>query len=507
MAGKKTRQKMINMMYLVLTAMLALNVSTDVLNGFELMEDSLVRTIESTQSKNQIVLNDITKYAEMNPRKAQAIGDTARWFKTESDSLIQYIQELKERIATYSGGTLEDLKNKEATNAASAIMLSPQIGEGAHLRKRINAYRETALRYIPDQTKREAVEENLTTKASNRFSMGELAWEESLFYNMPTVSAITLLSKIQSDVASAQAEVLHNMANSIDVKDFRVNQIQAYVIPNANTVIRGARYSARVVLAAEDSTKKPQVFIGGKEINGDTYTASGSSLGEHTLNGYIAMTNGEGETSRFPFSQKYTVVEPTATVSASLMNVFYAGFENPVSISVPGIDNRKVTASMTNGTLARNPKGEWVARPSKPGTDAVISIMAEVDGRMQQVSTNTFRVRALPTPSPYLMIDNTERYAGGTVINRNTLLGAQGVGAGIYDGLLNIPFNVLGFDIRISNGGMTQYESSNGNKFSPRQTELIKRMSRGSSFNISNIKVKGPDGIVRQLTSPIEVLL
>lgn len=507
MAGKKTRQKMINMMYLVLTAMLALNVSTDVLNGFELMEDSLVRTIRSTQSQNQIILNDIAKYAEANPLKAQAIRDTASLFKQESDSLINYIQTLKEKIAAYSGGTLEEIKNKEATNAASTVMLSPGIGEGETLRKRIDAYRKMALNFISDSTKRDAVEQNLTTKANNRFSMGDLAWEQSMFYNMPTVSAITILSKLQSDIASAESEVLNNLSKSIDIGDFRVNEINAYVIPNSNNIIRGGRYSARIILAAEDSTKKPQVFIGGKELSGDTYNATASSLGEHTLSGYIAMSNAEGETSRFPFSQRYTVVEPSATVSATLMNVFYAGFENPVSISVPGVPNGKVTATMSNGSLTRKQNGEWVARPAKIGTDAVISVSAEVDGRMQKVSTNTFRVRALPTPAPYLIIDNTERYLGGTIINRNTLLASQGVGAGIFDGLLNIPFTVLSFDIRISNGGMTQYESSNGSKFSSRQTDIIKRMGRGSSFNISNIKVKGPDGIVRQLTSPIEVLL
>lgn len=506
MAGKKTRQKMINMMYLVLTAMLALNVSTDVLVGFDFMEDSIDRTIKSTKNKNQATLSDIHKYAEANPQKAQPTLTRAEEFRAQTDSLINYIQSLKEKIVSHKGGTLSDIQQKDDIDAASQVMLGAGFGEGGRLRKHIDSYREKALIYITDSLKRSAVKQNLTTKVSGSLNVAGLAWENAMFNNMPTIAAITLLSKMQSDILDAENEVLNALYRNIDHKDFRVNEVNAYVLPYSDYVIKGGRYSAKIILAAEDSTKKPEVFVNGQSLDSEMYDIAASKVGEQSVSGYIALEHGDGNISKYPFSKKYTVVEPTATVSASMMNIFYAGFENPVSISVPGIPNDKISASMSNGTLSRKNNGEWVAKPSKVGTDATISVSAEVNGKTQIVSANTFRVRALPLPAPYLTIDAGERYLGGK-IKRESLLLTTGVEAGIFDGLLNIPFNVLGFDIRLSNGGMTQYESSEGNRFSRKQIELIRRMGRGSSFNISNIKVKGPDGIIRQLPNPIEVLL
>lgn len=511
MAGKKTRQKMINMMYLVLTAMLALNVSTDVLKGFELMEDSLARTIRASQVQNQSILDEIAFYADKNPLKAGAAYDSAVVFKQRADSLVSYLQQLKVRIAQEAGGTLDDVRRKDDTEAASRIMLSAVGGEGVRLRKEMDAFREHSISLITDTTKRRAISENLSTKVTGSLALSSLGWENVLFNNMPTVSAIATLSKLQSDLLSAETDVLTTIVKEMDGGDFRVNSVRAHVIPNANTIIRGGKYSARIVLSGEDSTQRPNIYVNDRQMPSaqkGLFETTASSVGEFNLKGFVEMERGDGSTSRFPFTQAYTVVEPSAPVSATLMNLFYAGFDNPVSISVPGVPTNKVSATMSNGTLSRGKEGGWVARPAQVGTDAVITISAELDGKMQPVSRSTFRVRSLPMPAPYLPINNgNDRYLGGTNIDRAQLLAATGIGAGIFDGLLNISFTVLSFDIRLSNGGMTQYEASSGANFSPRQIDLMKRMVRGSSFNISNIKVKGPDGITRQLPSPIEVLL
>ncbi|MGL5772138.1 MAG: gliding motility protein GldM [Bacteroidales bacterium] len=506
MAGKKTRQKMINMMYLVLTAMLALNVSTDVLVGFDFMQESIDRTIKSSKNRNQAALTDIQKYAEANPLKAQPTLGRAEIFKIQTDSLIDYIQLLKEKIVAQKGGSLTDIRQKDDIDAASQVMLGAGFGEGSHLRRQIDLYRENALRFITDSLKRDAVIQNLTTKVTGELNVAGLAWENALFNNMPTIAAVTLLSKIQNDVLDTETEVLNALYRNIDHRDFRVNELNAYVLPSSDHVIRGGRYAAKVILAAEDSTQRPTIEINGMCLQSDVYEIPATQVGEHTLTGHIDLENGNGHTSRFPFSQKYTVIEPSATVSATMMNIFYAGFENPVSISVPGITNHKISASMSNGIISRKDNGEWIAKPAKVGSDAVITVSAEVNGKVQTVSTNTFRVRALPLPAPYLTIDAGERYLGGK-IKRETLLLTKEVEAGIFDDLLNISFAVLGFDIRLSNGGMTQYETSETNRFSKKQLELIRKMGRGSSFNISNIRVKGPDGMIRQLPNPIEVLL
>jgi gliding motility-associated protein GldM len=224
----------------------------------------------------------------------------------------------------------------------------------------------------------------------------------------------------------------------------------------------------------------------------------------------LEVPRGDGTIAQHQFNSSYTVIEPAATVSATMMNVLYAGIENPISISVPGIPTQQVTATMTNGSLTRN--GDmWVARPTNVGSDAQITVTATIDGRSQTVNTTTFRVRKLPNPTPFISFKdaagNTDKYVGGKPFSKALLLQAPGIGAAIDDGLLNISFSVLSFEtVFFDSMGNAIPEVSNGNNFSARQKEQFKRLSRGKRFYISRIKAKGPDGITRDL-SPLEVII
>ena len=142
-------------------------------------------------------------------------------------------------------------------------------------------------------------------------------------------------------------------------------------------------------------------------------------------------------------------MDPTATISATMMNVLYAGIENPISIAVPGIPSNAISASMTNGSLTRN-GNEWSARPDKVGTEAVVTVTATVDGRQQTVATTNFRVRKLPDPMPYIAYKdskgNPERYRGGKPFAKTLLLQAEGISAAIDDDMLNVAYKVLSFE-------------------------------------------------------------
>ncbi|WP_303676633.1 GldM family protein, partial [uncultured Duncaniella sp.] len=226
--------------------------------------------------------------------------------------------------------------------------------------------------------------------------------------------------------------------------------------------------------------------------------------------GYIEVGHGDGSVSRHPFSSSYTVMEPTATVSATMMNVLYAGINNPVSISVPGVPTKDVSAVMTNGTLSRQGNG-WVARPDKVGVDATVTVSAEIDGVRQNVASSTFRVRRLPDPAAYITLtapDGTgNRYRGGKPISKSALASAPGIGAAIDDDMLDIDFRVLGFEtVFFDQMGNAIPEVSQGADFSPRQRDRLKRLSRGKRFYISRIRAKGPDGIERVL-SPMEIIV
>ena len=222
------------------------------------------------------------------------------------------------------------------------------------------------------------------------------------------------------------------------------------------------------------------------------------------------MSHGDGSTTRHDFKSSYTVIEPMATVSATLMNVLYAGIDNPLSISVPGVAMTDISASMTNGTLTRS-GDSWVARPSAVGQDAVVTVTANMDGRPVTMAATKFRVRKLPDPSPYIAFrdkdGNEDHYKGGKPFPKAMLLASPGLGAAIDDGLLDTPFEVEGFEtVFFDSSGNAMPEVSAGSQFSPRQKAQFQRLSRGKRFYISRIRAKGPDGITRDL-SPMEVII
>ena len=315
---------------------------------------------------------------------------------------------------------------------------------------------------------------------------------------------------MQNDIRYAEGEALAHLLTNVDAGDVRVNELNAFVIPDSRIVMRGGKYSARVVLAAVDTTQRPTIIIGGKQINNGLYEFVAGSTGVFDYSGYLEVPRGDGTIARHDFKSSYTVIEPAATVSATMMNVLYAGIENPISISVPGVPTQQVTATMTNGTLSRSGDG-WVARPTNVGSDAVVTVTATIDGHSQTVNTTSFRVRKLPNPTPFISFKdangNTDKYLGGKPFSKALLLQAPGLGAAIDDGLLNISFTVLSFEtVFFDSMGNAMPEVSEGANFSSRQKEQIKRLSRGKRFYISRVKAKGPDGITRDL-SPLEVIV
>ena len=153
------------------------------------------------------------------------------------------------------------------------------------------------------------------------------------------VAAITLLSKLQNDILYAEGEALSSLLSQVDAGDLRVNELNAYVMPQSRLVMRGGKYSANIVLAAVDTTQRPEIFIKGVKLDNDKglYEVNTGSTGNFDYTGWLQVTHGDGTVTRHDFASSYTVIEPTATVSATMMNVLYAGIDNPVSISVPGV--------------------------------------------------------------------------------------------------------------------------------------------------------------------------
>ena len=508
------RQKMINLMYIVLTAMLALNVSSDVLNGFSLVEDGLTRTNNTVSDRNTALYLQLEAFSKQNPQKGKVWYDRATDVRKNTLSLYGYIDSLKLAIvrdADGEDGNVNDIQNQDDLEASSKIMVT--YGNGEKLRQRLTKYSDYISAFIPDAKKRDAIKKALATDPiTQKGTLVKTPWVSGMFENMPVVAAVTLLSKLQNDLLFAEGEALTALLNNVDAGDVRVNQLDAFVIPSSKLVMRGGKYAANIVLAAVDTTQRPSIFINGKMLpeNTRTYELYTGQTGTFTYSGYLEVTRGDGTTSRHPFQSDYTVIEPMATVSATMMNVLYAGIDNPISISVPGVAQNAVSATMTNGSLTRS--GDiWKARPTQVGAECVITVTAAIDGKPQTVSASTFRVRKLPDPTAYIAYKdnhgNEVRYKGSRPLAKSILLSAEGVEAAIDDDLLNVQYTVLDFEtIVFDSMGNAIPEKSNGSKFSERQKTSFRRLSRGKRFYISRVRAKGPDGIIRDL-SPVEVIV
>ncbi|AGB27570.1 gliding motility-associated protein GldM [Prevotella dentalis DSM 3688] len=505
------RQKMINLMYIVLLAMLALNISTEVLNGFAVVEESLNRTTNNASSENEALYGDFKDQMAANPAKVRAWFEKATAVKAMSDSLFNFAQELKVAIVREADGAdadVHNIENIDNVDAAGTVMLAPVTGRGGRLYRAINSYRERILQYITDPQQRRIISSNLSTAVPRKANTLGKNWQEYMFENMPVAAAVTLLSKLQNDVRHAEGDVLHTLVSNIDLKDIRVNKLSAFVVPEKTTLYPGERFTANIVMAAIDTTKQPEIYVNGSRVNtaAGQYSFTAGGVGDHQFSGYILMRNANGDVLRRDFLQKYSVIPVPggATVAADLMNVLYAGYRNPISVSVPGVPQNAVSVSMSGGSLSAAGAGRYVAVPSAVGHDVTFHVSARDGGKLRSFPPFTFKVRRLPDPTPYIAL-GTDRFKGGSLA-KASLMGASTLSAAIDDGILDIQFQVSSFSaVFYDNMGNAVQMASSGAGFTDRMREQFRRLSHGRRFYITEVKAVGPDGISRTLPGAMEV--
>ena len=538
---------MINLMYVVLMAMLALNVSSDVLQGFSLVDQMLRRKVETASAGNSLLLNDIQEAMKNNPEATKEWFDKSQQVKKASDELYKYLEDLKVTIvkeADGENGDIHNISSKENLEAGTYVMVAQKKGE--ELFAKINEYRHFMQQMIIDPQKRNNVLQNLSTDLPGKKNTSARQWASYNFEHIPVAADIVLLSKFQDDVRYAESEALHGfLANtSINELDIRVNDVRAYVIPNSRTINQGEKYSAQVVVAAVDTTQSPEVYVNNTllESGNGKFETIASSPGEHSFSGYVLLRKRDGSVIRRNFFQTYNVIpmkgpgekpaekpkeEPKkggddeeakkskskapapkigfATVSATLMNVLYAGFENPISISVGGASS--IQASMTGGTFTDLGNGKYTAVPSTVGQDVTISVSASVGGHTEHIGDFPFRVRKLPDPTPYIQTGADDHFKGGRM-PKQALLAQSGIKAAIDDGLLNIPFSVTGFKmVMFDRMGNAVVEASNSANFTEAMKAQMRDMQRGQRFFITEVNAIGPDKIARTLPTAMPIIV
>ena len=500
------RQRMIGMMYLVLTAMLALNVSSEILNGFGLVDDSLRNTIASSDVRNNDMYKDFDLMYEKNPAKVKEWLDKAKEVQSKSNDLYDYIKEFKYEILKLSDGKNADkdgvnIINKENLDAPSEYALTR--GNGKILREKIDSYRNFL---IANSEGNEAKQKMYQTM----FETGGRKWEIKLFEFMPVSAAITILTKYQSDIRTAEAELVQYLKGQTDFSDFRVNKVQAYVVPNSRYVIQGGRYSADIILAATDSTRQYEYYVNGAKIpvTGSSkmgkYEFIASKTGTFKYSGQIRMPGNDGDWRTYNFTEEYTVGKPTATISNEDLNVVYRGIDNRFSVSVPGIPAENVRVKVEGGTATRTAEGNFTIRADRDGEINVL-VSAVVEGREQPMGSSVFRVKYLPDPKAFLQVMD----AGGVPrllqegrVSRRQMQNAKLIASYGEDELVKANFTITGFTMQTIIGVVT----GTSGELNARQSGQLDQLEGGDFIHLKNIKAVGPDGKTRSL-SPITVEL
>lgn len=511
---------MINMMYLVLTAMLALNVSWEVLQAFVNMEEGFQQTMRIVREDNHKAFLRFREIAKEQPLKADSLMQLAAKVKERTEILYRFIDSLKLEIVHKSEGDKSKaiidgeiraklIENLDDTDSGSRVLVGSEESKGAayELKDRIDSHREFLLSFAtsPDpkdsilraiitgllDTERKNTEGTVKTKTAQ--GGVEKDWAHLMFDNTPIISSIALLSTLQMNILNSESSMFNYFLSKVGEEDFKFSKVQVIVRSNTDYVVKGSEYKAEIFLAAyNDNDDSGMILnINGREYKPGTdgkihFTGPSSTAGPMSIGGTLKYRQPDGQITEEPLRIIYQVIEPVATVSPSKMNVLYAGVENPLDISVgAGVSIDKIRAEI-NGTPIQRKGNSFVVTPSASLKTVDIAVSAEINGEWKNMGTSKFRIKQVPIPSPVL--DGVT----GRTATKNELSASQGLIARMpSDFEFDLKMTVVSFTVStVSNDGYTRDETSNSAQFTQAQYGLFKNLRANSQVVFTNIKAK-----------------
>ena len=530
--GKETpRQKMIGMMYLVLTALLALNVSREVLDAFVIVDKGLTKTTKNFADKNKIVYSDFAQRVAENPKLATKWQEMALEVKKQADQLTSRLQDLKIQIVNKSEGEKNkavkgneidgiEIAAKDNLYVAGEIMVGDNNnGQAVGLKAGIKTFRDYLFSLIGDKNApslKSSLEKELNTENPPAKDNVTETWETEHFEHLPMIAVLTIMSSMQADIRNAEADILAYLYAQIDAHAFKFNQLEAIVIPKTDYVVQGDPFEAQLFIGAFDTTQPPRILVGNYEkktlpdgtfdyvMKGSydsirtfkdgkgIYNIRPSGSGERKWQGLIVLKSpGGGPDIKKPFDSKYTVNAPSVTVSPTKMNVFYRGVDNPVEVAASGFSGDKVSINLSNGTYKKI-AGSYLVSPSKLG-NAQVTVMVDIDGKKKSMGTKEFRVKDLPDP-----VAKVGGKKSQTI--EKSWLGLQSrITAELEGSEFEHKFTILEFTVSATQGGFSFDKISKSDLITAEQNNLIKNSARGQKVRFEDIKVMGPEGTPRLL--------
>lgn len=557
MAGAKEtpRQKMIGMMYLVYTALLAMNVSADILDAFSIVNDGQEKTNASIEMK----IND--QYAAFEgqygkePEKTQIYWDKAIEIREKTDEMINYIEkEVKLPLLMAVEGInseqevinrkekpllrniekanpknrrvfyeveLKNIGKKDDYDIPTTIMIEE--GKATELKNKIAEYRE----FIVNTVENAGISgyNNKVGLLTDYDQNGEpmlyynadkevVDWEHKNFSHIVFVAEMAILNKIVGEVQTTEYDAVGDMMDRIGATDYKINKLQARVIAKSDYITQGQDYEAEVFLVAADTMRNfdAKYTLGTSNFTGkgDVKTARshggivklkipGKNVGEQRFAGVIEMTNPEtGDTEYHSFNASYIVAQPSATVAPTKMMVMYQELQNPISVSAPGVASDNLIVNVEGGTLTKDQgAGNYFVEVDKGAKTVKVNVSVKHDNKqVVQLATQEFRVKPVPNP-----VVNVGGYIVGGKVDKEELLVAGRVAATMKD------FDFEGYNYTVDSYTVSTYKGNfidkknNGPRFNAEVMELINSARSGQRITFQDIMVKSPKGELRNMGS------
>jgi gliding motility-associated protein GldM len=491
---KEPRQKMINMMYLVLTALLALNVSSEVLNAFKTVDNSITSANGVlTGNNNQIYASFTEKLAD--PKSAEM----AKLWKPKADAASQISKKLFDDIeglkmeikvaAGYHPETGDTVWAIDHLDAPTRIM--DKKGEGEKLYKKLEQYRKDILAIDPEIGKEFANRLPIDLSVPVAQDGTKKSWTESYFHMTPAIAAMTILNKFQNDIKNSEYQVVSYCHTKIGEVKVRFDKFGFVGGLSSSYLMPGEKLEVYAGLGAMSSASQPQITINGRPapIGADgmaTMDMAAGGTGSGKAHVVVRYKDQNGVDKVVEKDLPYTVGAPSGvSVSADKMRVLYIGVENPLTITA-GVGSERVNATLDGaGTIAKVGGPKWVVKPAgNPRTSAINVI---IDGKKTAVE---YRIKTLPPPASFV---GSKR--GGAMPSAD-FKAMAGVIARLLDSEFEAPYKVLSYQVGALGGKYPVYQIANneGNRWSGNAKTIIDGATPGTSIFFDQIKVVGPDG-------------
>jgi len=509
MAGGKLgpRQKMINLMYLVFIAMLALNMSKEVLSAFGLLNEKLTQANTASDARNQAFLGGLAEKVSEQPAKYQPIQQKAEQVNTLAADLDGYISSLKadmmEEVEDPNDYEVQDKPDHLDQKLFAGDNLSE---EGKIFKNKIDSFREGIVGIIGDSypTIASDVQQKFSTADVENRDGKEIEWISYNFEGFPLIASRTKLTQMQADIKTTQSELLSAMLAGEQVQQLSMNNYEAIVVPAKTAFFSGENFKGKVVLGRFDNTLNfEKIIINGQEVKS---TQAGQvmldfpagNVGSKELTGELQFKEGDSLVKILIRSEYAVINRPnSATISADKMNVVYRGVVNPMTISFAGIADNNVNASASG--LSRKSGSNYEIRPGS-GREVIISVNGTLPDGSKVSDSKKFRIKDIPPPTGAI------RGEKGVVRMERQGLEISSVSAELEDFDFDLNLNVTGFSFKVS--GQPTINVS-GNKLNAQAKAALRRAGRGETVQIFDIdaNISGNSGYKLKRIAPVFVEL